>query len=92
MIEEQFKIEPQYGPSHNFLVYCNDVLVSLIKYADRKKLSSVRIDFKNKEDENSFANLKEGNDIFDWMQEHGYSDAMYELEYRHTFFSLVADF
>lgn len=34
MTEEQFKIEPQYDPNHNFLVYCNDVLVSLIKYAD----------------------------------------------------------
>lgn len=37
-------------------------------------------------------NLKEDSDIFVWMQEHGYSVEMYELEYRHTFFSLVADF
>ena len=92
MTEEQFKIEPQYSSNHNFLIYCNDVLVSLLKYADREKLSSVKINFKNKEEENNFANLKEGSYIFDWMQEHGYSDEMYELEYRHTFFSLVADF
>ena len=92
MTEDQFKIEPQYGPSHNFLVYCNDVLVSFLKYVDCEKLSSVKINFKNKEDEHSFADLKEGSDIFDWMEEHGYSDEMYELEYRHTFFSLVADF
>lgn len=91
MTEEQFKIEPQYGPSHNFLVYCNDVLVSLIKYTDSKKLSSVKINFKNKE-KNSFANLKEGSNIFDWMQEYGYNDEMYELAYRYTFFSLVVDF
>ena len=92
MTEDQFKIEPQYGPSHNFLVYRNDVLVSFLKYVDCEKLSSVKINFKNKEDEHSFADLKEGSDIFDWMEEHGYSDEMYELEYRHTFFSLVADF
>ena len=60
MTEDQFKIEPQYGPSHNFLVYCNDVLVSFLKYADREKLSSVKINFKNKKDEHSFADLKEG--------------------------------
>lgn len=88
MIEE-FKIEPKYVPSHNFLIYCNDVLVSLLKYADREKLSSVRITFK--EEENSFINLKD-DDIFEWMREHGYSNEIYELEYRHTFFSLVADF
>ena len=66
--------------------------MSFLKNADCEKLSYVKINFKDKEEEHSFANLKEGSDIFDWMQEHGYSDEMYELEYRHTFFSLVADF
>lgn len=92
MTEEQFKIGMQYGAKHNFLIYCNDVLVNLLKYADCKKLASVKVKFRNAEDENSFAHLKEDSDVFDWMKENGYTDEMYEVEYRHTFFSLVADF
>ena len=42
--EFTFQIEPKHYFKHNYLTYCNDVLVSMLKYADEEKMASVSID------------------------------------------------
>ena len=39
--EFTFQIEPKHYFKHNYLTYCNDVLVSMLKYADEEKMASV---------------------------------------------------
>lgn len=87
-----FQIEPQYYHKHNYLTYCNDLLVSILKYADQQKLSSIRLDFKNDTDSNVFEQKVSDSEWQDWLLQSGYEDQMYDLYYRHMFFSLIADF
>lgn len=47
--EFTFQIEPKHYFKHNYLTYCNDVLVSMLKYADEEKMASVSIDLGNGE-------------------------------------------
>lgn len=84
-----FQIEPKHYYKHNFLTYCNDVLVSILQYSDKTKLSTVQIDFKSGEDCKTFENSE---DWQEWLIDNGFKTEMYEAYYRHTLFSLVSDF
>lgn len=48
--EFTFQIEPKHFEKHNYLIYCNNVLVSILKYTDQEKLTSIKLEFKNDED------------------------------------------
>lgn len=88
-----FQIDPKHYGKHNFLTYCNDVLVSILKYVDAERLSSAKIDFKNQVDAEAFAHLDTDSDDWQgWLAQNGYGDVLYEVYYRHTLFSLVGDF
>ena len=85
-----FQIEPRHYGKHNYLTYCNDVLVSILKYVDREKLSSVKIEFRSENDANLFLKIeKDSEDWQNWLMAHGYIEELYEAYYRHTLFSLV---
>lgn len=87
--EFTFQIEPRHFGKHNYLTYCNDVLVSILKYADREELSSVKIEFKSENDANLFLEIeKNSEDWQNWLMAHGYTKELYEAYYRHTFFLL----
>ena len=86
--EFTFQIEPKHYFKHNYLTYCNDVLVSMLKYTDEEKMASVSIDLGN--DEN--IEFEQDEKWQEWLITHGHREEMYEVYYRHTFFSLVADF
>lgn len=91
--EFTFQIEPRHFGKHNYLTYCNDVLVSILKYVDQEKLSSVKIEFKSENDANLFLEIgKNSEDWQNWLMAHGYTKELYEAYYRHTFFSLITDF
>ena len=87
------RIDPSLYEKHDFLVYCNDVLVSLLQYADEQNLSTIQITFRNETDAHQYQkHLNESeNGWQSWLIENGYKDMMYEAYYRHTFFSLVGD-
>ena len=86
--EFTFQIEPKHYFKHNYLTYCNDVLVSMLKYADEEKMASVSIDLGNGEN----IEFEQDEKWQEWLITHGHREEMYEVYYRHTFFSLVADF
>ena len=56
--EFAFQIEPKHYFKHNYLTYCNDVLVSMLKYADEEKMASVSIAFDDGENEEFEAYLE----------------------------------
>lgn len=88
-----FQIEPKHYEKHNYLTYCNDVLVSILKYVDQEKISSIKIEFRSEIDAHLFKKIeKDSEDWQSWLMEHGYTKELYEAYYRHTFFSLVVDF
>ena len=88
-----FQIDPRHYHKHNYLTFCNDVLVSILKYADTHKLSSSNLQFQSKSDLNVFEQvMKTSDDWQEWLLNHGHREEMYEAYFMHTLFSLVADF
>lgn len=88
-----FKIEEKHYIRHNYLTFCNDVLVSILKYADLKKLTKVKIEFKTPKDLTAFNEICDKNEDWQqWLIENGYKEELYQVYYMHTFFSLVSDF
>lgn len=90
--EFTFQIAPKHYQKHNYLTFCNDVLVSILKYADQKKLSSIQLEFKTPTDAKMFAEKTDDSTWQDWLLQNGYRDQLYNVYYRHTFFSLIGDF
>lgn len=90
--EFTFQIAPKHYQKHNYLTFCNDVLVSILKYADQQKLSSIQLEFKTPTDAEMFAEKTDDSTWQDWLLQNGYRDQLYSVYYRHTFFSLIGDF
>ena len=94
MKKSKIKIDKEHLPRYYFLNYCRYCLVSMLEYADEKKLSHAFIDFK---DENEKVLFKEYCDsdvknMAQWLVDNGHKHILYELCYKHLFFSLIVDF
>ena len=76
--EFTFQIEPKHYFKHNYLTYCNDVLVSMLKYADEEKMASVSIDLGNGEN----IEFEQDEKWQEWLITHGHREEMYEVYYR----------
>ncbi len=88
-----FQIEEKHYIKHNYLTFCNDVLVDLLRFADANKLTNETIKFANKNDCDEFNKVSEENgDWQEWLLNNGYKDTLYNSYYKHVFFSLVSDF
>jgi predicted RNA-binding Zn-ribbon protein involved in translation (DUF1610 family) len=91
-----FQILPEFYIKHNYLTYCNDVLVSILKYVDENQLSSEKIYFQSEEKVKEFENISQNDDNGyswqDWLIDNGCKDQIYQCYYKHTLFSLVVDF
>lgn len=88
-----FQIDPKHYNQHNYLTFCNDVLVSILRYADANNLANIKLEFNAKADFDAFEQAKKDSDDWqEWLLHNGHHDEMYEAYFRHTFFSLIADF
>ena len=88
-----FQIDPKHYQQHNYLTFCNDVLVSILRYAAATKLSTTKLEFNTKADFDAFEQAKkESEDWQEWLLYNGHHNELYEAYFRHTFFSLIADF
>jgi len=77
--------------SHYYLLYCCDVLTSILQYADNKNLGNISIKFSN-DDWEKFSKLNDNDDRADWLVSNGYKNQVYEKDYRHILFSAIKDF
>lgn len=81
---EDVDIENDY----NFLMLCNNVIVDILKCAEKYNWSSEKIEVKEK-DKNRFNSSKY--DLFYWRS-HGYATVINKSLYKHMIFSLVSDY
>lgn len=82
-----FQIDPKHYNRHNYLTFCNDVLVSILKYADENRLSTIKISFSCRDDAEQFQKISgESGDWQTWLLKNNYKDDLYEGFFRHTFF------
>jgi len=89
--KQHIMINPKYYSQHNFLIYCNDVLVRWLKWFDENQKNSISFQLKNEQQMHEFQTIAD-EDIMEWMKSNGYEKEMYELNRRHILCSLVADF
>lgn len=88
---KSYKINECYIEQHNFLIYCNDILVKWLHWIYDNNLCKMQINFKNEEEMKSFSKERDNN-LMTWLKDNGYEMEMYELNRRHILCSLVADF
>ncbi len=81
---EDVDIENDY----NFLILCNNIIVDILKCAEKYNWSSEKIEIKEK-DKNRFNSSKY--DLFYWRK-HGYATVINKSLYKHMIFSLVSDY
>lgn len=95
MKKEMPFIPSEHLAAYDFLRYFENILINILRYADSKKLSSVKINFKNEEDFSTFRKIADTGDkeqLTNWLVMSDYRDAILEYHKRHLFFSLLRDF
>ena len=94
MNKHNFFVPDEHLPRYDFLTYCQNVIIDILKYADNHKLSNVKIDF-NETDFEVFKKISEQEDkeyTCDWLLQSEYKDVFLEYHKKHLFFSLLRDF
>lgn len=90
MGNKYIKIRPQYFNQHDYLIYCNNVLVRWLNWIEENKLCQISFEIKDTEHKNLEENASE--DALHWLKDNGYHKEMYEFGKRHILCSLVTDF
>lgn len=75
---KSYKINECYIEQHNFLIYCNDILVKWLHWIYDNNLCKMQINFKNEEEMKSFSKERDNN-LMTWLKDNGYEMEMYEL-------------
>ena len=94
MKKQNIFIPDEHLARYDFLIYCENVIVDILKYADEHKLSDVKINF-NEKDFEKFKEYSEKDDkdaICDWLLHTEYKNVFLEYHKKHLFFSLIRDF
>jgi len=93
MSKPRINIDPVHYPQHNYLWFCHDVLVSILEYSDEHQMSMETITFPSEEKADEFSAVPQEPRLqHNWFMENGWKEEMYLIYYKHTFFSLLADF
>lgn len=83
---EHFFLEGEELKYYNYIIMCHNLMLSLIKRANRHDWHSFKIDIKEEHKE-----IWEKHDIEYWRL-HGYKKEISRMYYQHTFFSLWSDY
>ena len=83
---EHFFLEGEELKNYNYIIMCHNLMLSLIKRANRHDWHSFKIDIKEEHKE-----IWEKHDIEYWRL-HGYKKEISRMYYQHTFFSLWSDY
>lgn len=83
---EHFLLKGYELISYNYLILCHNIMLSLVKRANRKDWHSIKITLKDGDKE-----LLEQYDI-EYLRLHGYKEEISSLYYRRMFFSVWADY
>lgn len=80
--------------NHHFLNYCKTCLFNMVQYADKNNLVSECINLKSNDELNAIKEIDNGKyeNIEKWLINNGYKNDIYNVYYKHLFFSLIVDF
>lgn len=81
MNKHNFFVPDEHLPRYDFLTYCQNVIIDILKYADNHKLSNVKIDF-NETDFEVFKKISEQEDkeyTCDWLLQSEYKDVFFGI-------------
>jgi len=84
-------LPPQHQFAHDYCFYLLDYLADFIGFGERTKSFNITIQFKDSNEADSIKGL-EGEFIWKWLEEKGYSDKLGELLLKSLFPALLADF
>lgn len=87
---EKILIDEEFIKNYNFLMSCNNVLVSILKQADenKDKWKSIRIDIKDKD----LKKWQSGNYSVEYFRTHGYASQINKGHYKHFMFAVLSDY
>lgn len=86
-----FKYLPKkYWFSHQFCFFIHDQLAQIISSGERDGIFNVTIKFKDKELVKIIQKMS-GEQLFDWLENNGYEDIVYELTFRQLCVALLSD-
>lgn len=77
--------------SHIYCIFLHDQMVRVIADVEQNNLVSVRVHFTEQAHAEEMSKVPRG-DIADWLDSHGYGEAVDELMYRQIAHGLLADF
>lgn len=91
---KNYQIDETFLHYHDFLNYCKNCLIDILKYANKHELNKEKLNFNTDSDYIYFKKLCDNDDIgrIKWLIENGNKDAIYNCYYKQLFFSLIADF
>ena len=84
-------IPEEFAFSHDLCFFLHDILVDIIKSGEEAHIFSIHIDFQNEADA-KLVKDKQGDDLWAWLEEHGYKDAVSMLSYKQVCVALLSDF
>jgi len=87
---EKILIDKELIKNYNFLMSCNNVLVSILKHADKNKdkWKSTKIDIKDKD----LKKWQSGNYSVEYFRTHGYASQINKGHYKHFMFAVLSDY
>lgn len=83
---EHFFLEGKEVESYNYLILCHNVMLSLLKRANRNDWHSFKIDIKENDEK-----MWEKHNV-EYLRLHGYKREISTVYYQHMFFSLLSDY
>lgn len=83
---ENFLLNGKELESYNYIIMCNNIMLSLVKRANRSDWNSVKIKFK----ENDKNDLKKYD--VEYLRLNGYRKEINKMYYQHMFFSILSDY
>jgi hypothetical protein len=84
LLPEQFRF------SHEFAFFLHDILASVVVVGERAGIFNTRVHFDSSSDIEAFSRLS-GDELWNWLQENGYEEAIFEIAYKQSIVALLSD-
>jgi len=81
----------KYEFSHEFALFLHDTLAQIVVEGERSGLNLTRVTLKSKKQAKQMDGLR-GEELWQWLDDNGYKDVLFESAYREILMALLADF
>ena len=85
------KLPKEFHFSHDYAFFLHDILSDIVVSGEKSRIFDTKFEFKSKEHGKQFKLVKKW-DLFDWLEENGYKDVIYETIYKQVYVAILSDF